>query len=545
MPCYALTIKGVDETMYAGAMKQQSGKMDEAGLLQRSDLVLCDQNGNAAELRYVRLAESLPQTVFETDTRGRLLFLNQAAFQMFGYGQKDIHCYLSIFQLIASEDHDRLNRHLKEALSGNPADEIEFRAQSKDGRNFPVAFHVNVISQKGCSSGFGGIIIDISRRKEKEQEILNTKKLESIGIMAGGIAHEFNNRLMSIQGNVSLMLLAIDAGSPHYEKLKKIEDYIRKGAEFTRQLISFARGGKYNVELTDINNIVRSTSGIFARTRKQIRICLHLEENMWRVEADRSQIELVLMNLYINAWQAMTDGGELHLETGNVILDEQEVRPYHLPAGRYVRICVRDNGPGIDKVIQEKIFDPFFTTHGMGKGSGLGLSAVYGIIKNHKGIITVSSEEKQGAAFYIFLPASDHSVCTADLDVRKSPSAQKTILFVDDEAMIVDVARQLLEKKGYRVLTAGNGQESLDIFKQEKNRIDLVILDMVMPVMGGRDTYICLKTMKPDVKALLSSGYSLDKEAETILDLGCNGFIQKPYTIWDLTGKIDEILDMP
>ncbi|MDD2390221.1 MAG: response regulator [Desulfobacterales bacterium] len=350
---------------------------------------------------------------------------------------------------------------------------------------------------------------------------------------------------MSIQGNVSLMLLDIDTGSPHHEKLKKIETYIKKGAEFTRHLISFARGGKYYVELTDINNIVRSTSGIFGRTRKQIRICLHLEENMWRVEADQSQIELVLMNLYINAWQAMTDGGELHLETGNVILDEQEVRPYNLPAGRYVRICVRDNGPGIDKAIQEKIFDPFFTTHGMGKGTGLGLSAVYGIIKNHKGIITVSSEEKQGAAFYIFLPASDHSACTADRDVRKSPLAQKTILFVDDEAMIVDVARQLLEKKGYRVLTAGNGRESLDIFKQEKNRIDLVILDMVMPVMGGMDTYICLKTMKPDVKALLSSGYSLDKEAETILDLGCNGFIQKPYTIRDLTGKINEILDMP
>ncbi|MDD2390220.1 MAG: PAS domain S-box protein [Desulfobacterales bacterium] len=151
-------------------MKQQSGKMDAVGLLQRSDSVSRDQNGRAAGLRYVRLAESLPQTVFETDTRGRLLFLNQTAFQMFGYGQKDIDCHLSIFQLIASEDHDRLSRHLKEALSGNPAGETEFRAQSKDGRNFPVAFYVNVISQKGCGSGFGGIIIDISRRKKKSRK---------------------------------------------------------------------------------------------------------------------------------------------------------------------------------------------------------------------------------------------------------------------------------------------------------------------------------------------------------------------------------------
>jgi CheY-like chemotaxis protein len=349
---------------------------------------------------------------------------------------------------------------------------------------------------------------------------------------------------MGIQGNASLMLLEKEPADPDYERLRNIESYVRNGADLTKQLLGFAKGGKYEVKPLDINEIVRMSAQLFSRTKKEITIHTKYQEDVWSVEADPGQLEQVMLNLYVNAWQAMPGGGELLLETENVILDEKRVAPHTVSPGRYVRIAVTDTGVGMDEMTRQRIFDPFFTTKEMGRGTGLGLASVYGIIRNHGGFIIVESEKGHGSTFTIFLPFSEKAVRREeqrDSEIRKG---EGTVLLVDDEEMIIDVGGHMLEKMGYRVFIARSGKEALDQYQKNKDDIDLVILDMIMPEMGGGETYDRLKAMDPAIKVLLSSGYSIDGQAGDIMERGCNGFIQKPFNMKDLSRRIRDILDL-
>ncbi|MCP3953819.1 MAG: response regulator, partial [Desulfobacterales bacterium] len=357
-------------------------------------------------------------------------------------------------------------------------------------------------------------------------------------------AHDFNNLLMGIQGNASLLMLEREGQAGPDEKLKNIEKYVRRGEYLTKQLLGLSRGGKYEVKPTDVNELVRGCSGMFGETRKEITINRHFEEDIWSVEVDRGQLEQVLLNLFVNAAQAMPGGGDLFLETRNVALTEQLVSPYSLMPGNYVELSVRDTGTGIADSVKDKIFDPFFTTKEKERGTGLGLASAYGIISNHGGYINVESQVGQGTTFTIYLPASDKKLAVSE----KASSADlhmgdETILLVDDEEMVTDVGKQLLERLGYTVKTAGSGREALGLFGREKATIDLVILDMIMPGFSGGETFDRLRTLNPKVKTLLSSGYSLNGQASDILARGCSGFIQKPFNINQLSQKIREILD--
>ena len=242
--------------------------------------------------------------------------------------------------------------------------------------------------------------------------------MESIGTLAGGIAHDFNNILMGIQGNASLTLLNMDSSHPHYERLKNIEQYIESGAKLTEQLLGFARGGKYEVKPTDLNELLKKSSEMFGHTKKEIAIHAKYQEGLWTVEVDRGQIEQVLLNLYVNADHAMPGGGELYLETKNVTLDENYVKPYNIESANYVKISVTDNGTGMDEVTKLRIFDPFFTTKEIKRGTGLGLAAAYGIIRNHGGTINVYSEEDVGTTFNIYLPTSTAGIKDQGSGVR-------------------------------------------------------------------------------------------------------------------------------
>ena len=242
---------------------------------------------------------------------------------------------------------------------------------------------------------------------ELQAQLHQAERLEAIGTLAGGVAHDFNNLLMGIQGNASLMLLDIDSSNINYERLKNIEKSVRGGAKLTKQLLGFARGGRYEVEVSDLNDLVKKTSELFGRTKKEIAIHHKYQEGIWRVEVDQKQIEQVLMNLYINAWQAMPRGGELYLQTENVTLDENHAKTYRVSPGKYVKISVTDTGEGMDEKTQQMIFDPFFTTRQIGGGAGLGLASAYGIIRNHGGIINVYSKKGEGATFNIYLPPSE------------------------------------------------------------------------------------------------------------------------------------------
>jgi len=388
------------------------------------------------------------------------------------------------------------------------------------------------------------IIRDMTAQKRFEVQFYQAQKMESIGTLAGGVAHDFNNLLMGIQGRNALMLMNIDSSHPHFAHLKVIESIVWRAAELTRQLLGFARGGKYEVKPLNLNEIIKVQNHLFGRTKKEITIHEKYEKNLWTVEADQGQIEQVILNLYINAWQAMPGGGDLFIQTENVVLDGTYLRLYAVQPGNYVKISVTDTGVGIDEAIQQKIFDPFFTTKEMGRGTGLGLASAYGIIKNHGGIINVYSVKGHGATFNIYLPASEKVVIEEKTQADEVMKGEGTVLLVDDEQLILDVGTEIIKSLGYEVLTACSGKEAIDIYTGNRDKIDLVLLDLVMPGMSGDDTFARLKEINPDVRILLSSGYSIDGQASRILSKGCDGFIQKPYNMKDLSQKIHDILLM-
>ena len=384
----------------------------------------------------------------------------------------------------------------------------------------------------------------VSREKENlHDQLLQAQKMEAIGTLAGGITHDFNNLLMGIQGNVEMMALDIGSAHVHRGRLKTIRDCVHSGARLTQQLLGFARLGKYEVKPTDINVLVRNSIDMFGRTRQELRITHHFVENAWVVEIDRGQIEQVLLNLLINAWQAMPDGGSLYLETANEILDEHQAIPHAAEPGKYVKITITDTGTGMDPATMERIFDPFFTTKTIGRGTGLGLASAYGIVRNHGGIIEVSSQEGIGTTFTIHLKASDAQLGEATLMRASAKEGNETILLVDDDPLILDVGKAMLAALGYAVLVARCGKEAVEIYRNRGDRIRLVILDMIMPDMGGGKTYDQLKALDPGIIALLSSGYSIDGQATAILNRGCNGFIQKPFDLQSLSEKVRNIID--
>jgi len=397
-------------------------------------------------------------------------------------------------------------------------------------------------NEKGLITHYQGIVEDITEHKRLEAQLQQARKMEAIGTLAGGIAHDFNNLLMGIIGNTSLMLLEADPTHPHYARLKDIESHVQSGAALTKQLLGFARAGKYEVKSMNLNELVQRSAEMFSRTRKQISIHTNYQTHPWPVEGDQSQIEQVLLNLYVNAWQAMPGGGELYLQTENVLLDTRQVTLLDLEPGKYVKISVRDTGVGIDEATQQRIFDPFFTTKEMGRGTGLGLASAYGIIQNHGGLITVDSEKGRGTTFTIYLPISEKEAETERGVHKEIIRGSGTVLLVDDEEAVINVGKDMLTTIGYHVYTAHDGKEALEIYQANQHSIDMVILDMIMPGMNGGTTYDRLKELNPGVKVLLSSGYSLDGEANDILTRGCDGFIQKPFHIIELSRRLHELL---
>jgi len=375
-----------------------------------------------------------------------------------------------------------------------------------------------------------------------KRQLQLSQKMDAVGTLAGGIAHDFNNLLMGIQGRTSLMLLDTDPLQLNYEHLTEIEAYIKRATKLTKQLLGFARGGKYEVKPTDLNDLIEKSSQMYGRTKKEITIYKKYHDQIWTVEVDQSQIDQVLLNIFMNAWQAMPAGGDLYIQTKNEMLEENFTGVYGVRPGKYVVISVTDTGIGMDEKTLKRVFDPFFTTKDKERGAGLGLASAYGIIKNHDGIITAESARGKGTTFHIYLPASDKPVIVDHKDDQKILVGTETILLVDDEEMIIDVGAQILQKLGYEVLTARHGKEAIEVYQQNRQKVAMVILDLIMPEMGGGETYDRLKEIDPNVKVLLASGYSLDGQATEILNRGCNGFIQKPFSIKSLSEKLRKII---
>jgi len=504
-----------------------------------------------SEAKYRSILENIEEVFYEVNLKGDITYVNDAAEKLLGYTREELIGLNNRAYTTLETAKRMFNIFNRVYRTCEPSKINDYEIITKDGGTKLLELSTFlVMDQNGNKTGFRGLIRDISERiraerekKKLESQFYQAQKMEAIGTLAGGVAHDINNILMGIQGNASIVMMDIDPSYPHYEKLKNIEEYVISGSNLTKQLLGFARSGKYHLKTTDLNKLVEKTSGMFGRTKKEIRIKTRFQDGIWTVELDQSQIEQVLLNIYVNAWQAMPAGGDLYLNTENITIDEGYVKTYRINPGRYVRISITDTGIGMDDATRQRIFDPFFTTKEMGRGTGLGLASAYGIIKNHGGFINVYSEIGKGTTFNIYLPVSDKKEINETIQpIDKIIKGSGTILFVDDEEMIIGLGKVILEKLGYKVLLANGGREALEVYKNNKGEIDLVILDMIMPDLSGNIVFEKMKEIDPDVRVLLSSGYSINGQAAEIIKKGCCGFIQKPFNVIKLSNIIGKIM---
>ncbi|HKI49911.1 MAG TPA: response regulator, partial [Desulfobacteria bacterium] len=500
-----------------------------------------------SEARYRSLVENTLDGYFVFEhPSGETLFLNGRICELLDYLPGEAY-QKSLWDFVAPEDRKILKKNFKTQFHRQAFDRVPYTCTAirKDGSTFHAETSTSVIKDQGGKTVIQGTLRDITDRERIKHHLQHAEKMEAVGTLAGGMAHDFNNLLMGILGNASLVQMDLPPNNPHCERLKHIEEYVESGSKLTRQLLGFARGGKYEVEELRLNDVVEKTSHMFGRTKKEIRIHASYEKKEETVNADQGQIEQVLLNMYVNAWHAMPTGGDLYIKTENVTVDEGHIRAQQGKQGRYLRISITDTGVGMDEKTQKRIFEPFFTTKEMGRGSGLGLASAYGIIKNHGGFIDVYSEKGNGTTFSIYLPTVNlekrGSEGVREETAMKIQKGEGTVLVVDDEEMIVDVGTQVLERIGYSVLVARSGEEALKVYREKESVIDMVILDMIMPGMGGGKTFEGLKGIDPSVKVILSSGYSMNAQTTEILNRGCRGFIQKPFTMAELSSKLREV----
>jgi len=519
-------------------------------LSQAFNYMLANLKDAEEQSRYKELLENVDDAVYILDKKGNVLEANEAAYYQLGYKPEEFF-ELNLADIIPADDAALIINQLGLNIELKTPKKImvETSHVRVDGEPIPVEIHSRAISYRGRD-----VILNVARdinarieaekeKKHLENQLIHSQKMEAVGTLAGGIAHDFNNLLMGIQGYISLMRLQTTPDDPNDEYIQGIENAVMNAANLTNQLLGFARKGKYTLQQTSINTIVENSSKMFTRTRKEIVTHKKLQHDLWSVKVDPGQIEQVLINLYLNAWHAMGDGGDIYIQTENINLSDGYCKPFEVSQGNYVKVSVTDTGVGIDPDIIDRIFEPFFTTKDVGKGTGLGLASAYGIIKNHNGIIRVYSEKNHGTTFNIYLPASDFEK-VEDIEISTEMiKGNEAILLVDDEKSTIQVEKLMLRELGYQVVPALSGKEAIELYKEKMLDLDLVALDMIMPEMNGKDTYDALKKINPEVKVLLVSGYSLNKQIEELMEKGCNGFIQKPFDIKQLSHKLREVLE--
>ena len=504
------------------------------------------------------ILETTPIPIAVCDAVGGLQFINSAFTAVFGWtldelrGQPMPHG-TGGGDAMATDEH--VMKKIPQMCRSGEACALETRQETKDGRLLDILIAAAPIQgSHEKPSGMVLSLMDLTEKKKMEAGLLHAQKMEAIGTLAGGVAHDFNNLMMAIQGNISLMLLDTGLSEAVSRRLRDIEHFVQQGASLTRQLLGFAKGGKYEIRPVNLNQLLKEYHEIFSRTRKDIRIHEDYDAALWNVAVDSDQIGQVLMNLYINAAHAMSPGGDagtepqgdntIRVRTKNIWVKDSAAYPFEIRPGRYIHLSVADTGVGMDEATRRRIFEPFFTTREMGRGTGLGLASVYGIIKNHGGCIDVQSQPGKGTVFHIYLPAVEFSAQSPEHSdgVAVSLYHDGLVLLVDDEDMILEVGRQMLERTGWQVCTASNAHDAIAVFTKRHAEISLIILDMIMPEIGGGVVFDQLKAIDPDVNVLLSSGYSIDGQAQAILERGCRGFLQKPFNLQELNQKIDEIL---
>lgn len=507
-----------------------------------------------SEERFRELTDTLPQVVFEADTRGTITYANRRAFELFGYGEEELQQGLNTLEMIAAQDHDRAKANIGRVLKGDKPESTEYMARRKDGGTFPVMIYSTRIVRDGGVVGMRGIIVDLSEHKaaekalkESEERLRQSQKMEAIGRLAGGIAHDFNNLLTTILGYSEMLLSEGTATKEALESVREISKSAQRAASLTQQLLAYSRKQVLRPEELDINEVVKNVTKMLRRLiHENIQLNTVLDPKIGCVKADPAQLEQVIINLAINARDSMPGGGNLTIETQNLVLDESycKLRPEVVP-GEYVMLAVTDTGCGIDEKIQKQIFEPFFTTKEPGKGTGLGLATVFGTVKQSNGYVYVYSEPELGSTFKIYLPV----IQTRKPKGRDHPkegagyTTDRTILLVEDDEPLRKLVSRILNRTGYTVVSASNGEEALRLIDSpEHTGIDLLVSDVVMPGIGGKALAEKLQARLPDLKVLYISGYPDEAVVHHgVLDEGV-AYLQKPFSPKAIIQKVQEVL---
>jgi PAS domain S-box-containing protein len=503
----------------------------------------------ASEARYQSLVENLAQSVFLKDREFRFIAVNTPFSHMVGRTNDELRGRTD-FDLFPSDLAEKYRRDDQQVLDSGARLELDEECLIDGQRRNVRTVKTPVKDGRGHIVGVVGSFWDVTDQRALEAQLRQAQKMEAIGQLAGGVAHDFNNLLTAILGNLALVLGDLAPTDPHRALLHDTEKAAARAAELTRQLLGFARQTVLRLEPINLGGCLQEVTGLLHRIiDPRITVTVQSPLDLWSVQADLGQMHQVLMNLCLNGRDAMPQGGRLLLEALNVTLDPQAVRLHpDAQAGHYVCLRVSDTGSGIPPEIRGRIFDPFFTTKGPGKGTGLGLALVYGIVKQHHGWIECSSEVGRGTTFDVYLPRFDlpgqSKAEVARLEVTAPQGGTETILLVDDEALIRNLGRTILQRYGYQVLLANDGLQALEIYQQEKERIALVILDLHMPQMSGTDVLVRLRKMMPAVRVLISSGNPSEHRTE-LVQAGILGFVEKPYRPQELAATVRTGLDLP
>ncbi|MBD3321895.1 MAG: response regulator [Chitinivibrionales bacterium] len=523
--------------------KEQKHKAADELLLQDHDMLQA-------------LMNNMPDYIFFKDRSSRYIRTNKAHTQLLGTGNPRHAKGKTDFEFFPREAAERFFAQEQKIMeTGKPVIAQEWQVPRNDGTLQWVSTNKTpVYDRRGRIVGIIGIVRDITERKQAEEErvelqeqLMQSRKLESIGQLAGGIAHDFNNMLGAISGSATLIRRKIANGDPKLEKhADTIIEASRRAADLTAKLLAFARKGNYEMVLINVHETIGEVIKLLEHTvDRKIRIIQHLEANPATVMGDRTQLQNALLNLAINARDAMPDGGELTFSTTIVNLKEEYIAATHhdVKPGMYLETCVRDSGIGMTAETQAKIFEPFFTTKEPGRGTGLGLASVYGTVRSHNGFIEVESESGKGTVFYIYLPLERKAQKQEPGRKSRIQKGRGRILLVDDEELIREVSRDMLRDMGYSVATCSDGVEAVTYFKEHSDEIDLLIIDMIMPRMGGADCVKEIRALAPDAKIIIATGYSLATDTQVVVQKGVSAFIQKPFEEEELSMIIRKVLE--
>jgi two-component system, cell cycle sensor histidine kinase and response regulator CckA len=518
----------------------------------------------ASEKQYGYMVNNSPDLIFTLDKTGCFTFLNSQFSKVLGFSRHDL-MGSSFEDIIHENDLIKAKSFIttgQNFYKSNESKEVHLRFKKSEietskydsGSSFAFmelkAAPFNLPASVGKKEGAGlyAVARDVTDRVKLEDQLRQAQKMEAIGTLAGGIAHDFNNVLMGIQGYTSLVKLGFDSGSQEYKKLSNIDEYIANGAEMARQLLGFAQKSSCGANAINLNYLLKMSVKMFARTKKDILIEQYLDKKLWGIVADEGQMKQVLMNLFINACQAMPDGGKIIIRSENIVVEESDLRESGFEnTGSYIKIVVSDTGIGMDEDLAKRIFDPFFTTKEREQGTGLGLATAYGIVKSHKGILKVKSVPEEGSSFMIFLPANPENTKTTQAfeEQQRIYNGKGTVLLIDDEEGVIEVCSEMLENLGYQVKAVTDGREAIEIIKASTLKIDLVILDMVMPKINGQQTFEGIRAVDPGMKVLVCSGYTKEEEIQKMVDKGCDEYILKPFDVAALSEKLNKVFQIP